>query len=108
MDLTCLLSCLLYYSDVHFILISWYAWIKCNQCFLFPYYYRDIIMIKSYQPTNIVILVLFLYRGNTCWYLLLCMHTVCIRTYVPMYGVVDVLYLHTYLYLGATYPYVCM
>ena len=74
MDLTCWLSCLLYYSDVHFILISWYAWIKCNQCVI-PYYYHDIIVIKSYKPTNIVIQI-FLHRG----YLSSCtsVHTVCL------------------------------
>ena len=55
--------CSQYYSDIHFILISWYAWIKCNQCAI-PYYYRDIIVIKSYKPTNIVIQI-FLYRSNT-------------------------------------------
>ena len=63
MDLTCLLLCSLYYSDIHFIPISWYAWIKCNECAI-PYYYHDIIVIKSYEPTNIVIQI-FLYRGNT-------------------------------------------
>ena len=64
MDLTCLLLCSLYYSDIHFIPISWYAWIKCNEGAI-PYSYRDIIVIKSYEPTNIVIQI-FLYRGNWC------------------------------------------
>ena len=73
MDLTCLLSCWLYYSDIHFILISWYAWIKCNQCAI-PYYYRDKkLQTYKYRDTDFLVswqhllvpIALYAYRVHT-------------------------------------------